>query len=62
MNKEMICVYVVELSDNEIQLWTEAELRKAEKDAEEFDGFYGWTEICKGYINIGNLIGLCVKM
>lgn len=34
--------YELELSDNELIIVTESELRKLEADAEEFDGFYGW--------------------
>jgi len=35
--------YLIELSDNELQLISEEELRESEQSAEEFDGFTGHT-------------------
>lgn len=36
---------LIELSDNEYKVVTENELRKMEKEAMEFDGFYGWRVV-----------------
>ena len=38
--------YIIELSDNELKIVTEKELKEMEKSAIEFDGFEGW--IVKG--------------
>ncbi len=36
---------LIELSDSEFQVVTEEELREMEKEAMEFDGFFGWRVV-----------------
>lgn len=45
--KESEDKWLIELSDNETKIVTTSELLEMERQAEEFDGFYGWRVVKK---------------